>query len=310
MKSPRNHGVAAAVSRLCRAWPAAIAAAATVGVAPAAAAPVNPCAPATLLSTLAPSRPNDWAENTAFGPRGDLWVSRILSNQVQHYDPAGKPIGSVPVESPGAVRIGPDGLVYVNQGDFPPTRVLPGQPRTATVVRFDPRAAAPKPQVFATGLGMANGGAFDRAGNYYVGDAAVGLVRFNRAGVADRQWNDRALLPNVNAVTIDGDSAIVTVDPGAVYRIALADPAQRTLISDLTRPQFPFWPDDFAKRRDGSIYVTSASGQVARIDQRSHVACTVFTTEPLSSAEFVPGSDAELLLGAVSGNLLRIRLNG
>ena len=49
----------------------------------------------------------------------NLWVTRSLGNVVERYDRAGRRTASVPVESPGAVRMGPRGRLYVTSGNSP-----------------------------------------------------------------------------------------------------------------------------------------------------------------------------------------------
>lgn len=80
----------------------------------------TPACPAAAVSTVTAGVPVlDWTENAGFDAGGALWVSRTARGVVERYDAAGAVTRSVAVELPGAVRLGPDGLLYVTTGNFP-----------------------------------------------------------------------------------------------------------------------------------------------------------------------------------------------
>lgn len=291
-------------------------------VTPAAAAPASGCTPATATTALRAATPVlDWSENVGFDRRGNLWVTRELRNEVQRYDSAGRLTATVPVTSPGAVRLGPDGMMYVASGDTP-TNLLPGS-RNGTVVRFDPNSAAPRPQTFVTGLGMPNGMAFDGAGNLYVADSASGVVRVRPDGTVDAAWTAQSPKNfdfgagvngySMNGIVVQGNVLYVTVSEsvtGRVLRIPIDEPSRATVVADLTLGPLhvPALPDDLAAGPDGALYVATTTGHLVRLDPRTGSHCTVLTGQPMTSVAFVPGAPDQMMVGTESGDVLRVRI--
>lgn len=279
------------------------------------------CVPATATAAIAASIPVlDWSENIGFDAQGDLWISRVLRNEVQRYDRAGNLTATVTVPTPGAIRLGPDNFLYVNSADIP-NILLPTH--RGAVIRFDPAAAVPTPEIFVAGLGVPNGAAFDTDGYLYVGDLLLGVVRVHPDGAIDTAWTARSpknfdILGGVNGygingVAVVGDSvyAAVTVSAtGRILRIPI-DAAHPSVAIDLAPGvlSVPTLPDDLTSGADGMLYVVTATGQLVRVDPRTHSSCTVLSTEPMTAVAFIPGSDRELLVTTESGTVLRVRLN-
>ncbi|MGV9821023.1 SMP-30/gluconolactonase/LRE family protein [Nocardia xishanensis] len=291
-----------------RGLPALAVALACVGIAApsATAEPAPGCAPATATTAVPAAVPVlDWSENLGYDRQGNLWVSRLYRNEVQRYDGAGQLTARVPVEYPGAVRLGPDGLMYAVYGDAPTSVVRPGG-----VVRFDPAAADPRPEIFASGFTMPNGAAFDADGALYVA-SATGVIRIGRDGVVDTGWSERAKL-NANGIAIDDGTVYLTSNGGPlgrVLRFPVTDPERRTVLTDLSSalPGVPDFADDLLVDETGAVYVTTLSGQLVRID-RNGQSCRVLASEPMTSAVAVPGRPGELLAGTERGAILHIQL--
>jgi sugar lactone lactonase YvrE len=291
-------------------WAVAVVCAGTLAPGPAAARPVACVAAAVAVATPAATPVADWAENIGYDAAGNLWVSRLLRGQVQRHDRAGKVTATVPVADPGAVRLGPDHLMYVVSGDAP-TGLLPGA-HAGAIVRFDPVAAAPRPQPFVTGLAMPNGAVFDAAGNLYVADTATGVVKVRRDGAVDTAWTAQAHLPAVNGIAVDGDSLYVTLyysSTGRIMRVPLAAPARAVVAVDLALgAPIPPLPDDLAVGPDHALYDATTTGALVRVDPGAHTACVLYTGQPLTAVAVDPRAPGELVIGTESGDLLRARL--
>ncbi|WP_054811835.1 SMP-30/gluconolactonase/LRE family protein [Nocardia arizonensis] len=289
---------------------AALVAACLAVVAPAARAEAA-CAPALAQTAIAPDVPIlDWSENVGYDARGDLWVARIYRNEVQRYDRTGALTASVPVEFPGAVRLGPDGLMYVVYGDTPVSAVRPGG-----VVRFDPAAPAPAPEVFVAGLAsMPNGAAFGDDGALYVAAGNAGVIRVRPDGTVDPEWSARAAVPGANGIAIRDGVVYLTANSaplGRVLSFPVDAPERRTVLADLTSrvPGAPDFADDLIIDSAGYLYVTTLSGTLVRVDSRGGAVCTLLTGEPMTSVVAVPQRPGELLAGTEGGAVLRIRLS-
>ncbi|WP_433601589.1 SMP-30/gluconolactonase/LRE family protein [Nocardia sp. CA-135953] len=247
----------------------------------------------------------DWSENVGYDAQGHLWVSRLYRNEVQRYDSAGRSTATVPVEFPGAIRLGPDGLLYVVFGDSPTSVVRPGG-----VVRFDPND--PRPSVFASGLTMPNGAAFDTQGNLYVA-SSLGVVRIRPDGGVDADWTARAKYTGANGIVVRDGSIYLSMNGnplGRIVRFPIEDPDRVAVIADLTvSPGIPDFADDFVIDDTGVLYVTTLTGQLVRVDPSANTACAVLTGEPMTSVVAVPGRSDELIAGTESGAILRIRLS-
>ncbi|MVU77361.1 hypothetical protein GPX89_08885 [Nocardia sp. ET3-3] len=246
----------------------------------------------------------DWAENLGFDAQGNLWVARLYRNVVQRLDSAGRVTATVPVASPGAIRLGPDHLLYVVYGDNS-LNFLPGA-HDSGVVRFDPTADAPVPETFVNGLTMANGAAFDPEGNLYIADTGKGVVRVRPDGTVDTQWSAQAELFGVNGLAVQGDSVYTTVyltPQGKLLRIPIAAPARRTTVMDT------LLADDLTPGPDGYLYTATSSGTLLRTNPGTHASCPLLTADPLSAVAPVPDSDRDLVLATGRGDVLRVHLD-
>ncbi|MFI9511269.1 hypothetical protein [Nocardia sp. NPDC052566] len=215
---------------------------------------------------------------------------------------------SVLLPFPAGIRSGPDGLLYVNYGDSV-TSPIPGW-GLAGVVRLDPAAAQPVPQLFAIGASMTNGAVFDSEGNFYITDTISGVTRIRPDGVIDRDWSDRARLFGANGLTRIGDTLYVTVTPtlgGQIVRMNLADPSRRSTVALLDPTLLPALPDGLEAGVDGMLYAATALGRLVRIDPATGSTCDVYRGEPLASVHTAPGGD--LVLGSELGTILRVHLN-
>lgn len=287
--------------------------------------PVSPqaqaasCAAASATVLVAAETPVlDWSENLGYDGAGNLWVSRSWQSEVLRYDNSGRVTARVSIAFPAAIRLGPDGLMYVNSGDLAAN--LKSGLHGGAIVRFDPAAVSPMPEVFATGLSLPNGAAFDADGNLYVADSASGVLRIGRDGTVDTEWSARApknldVLAGVdgtmiNGLTVAGDALYVTVTAsptGRVLRIPIDDPQHTTVALDLLTSAGTISPDDLIVGNDGDLYIATSTGALVRSDPSGN-ACTIAVTHPLTSLAVVPGTDHELVAGTMTGEVLRIDL--
>lgn len=276
--------------------------------------------PAITTRTMLPApTPTGWSENLAYDKQGDLWVSRVLDDVVDRYDSAGRRIASVRVDAPGSVRLGPDGLMYVASGDSP-LNMVPGSPATGEVLRFDPVASQPVAHVFATGLGMPNGMAFDHDGRLYVADSKLGVLRLDRRGIVDDAWSRSApknLAPTstvdgtgVNGIVVVGDDLYVTLTTsltGRILRVPINRPQNVSVASDVTAP-LPGVLDDLVALDSHTLVTALTTGQIATVDLRTSQVCRAGVGQPVTSLAIRPDAPGELVSGTESGALLRITL--
>ncbi|MBC7302105.1 MAG: hypothetical protein H5T78_14265 [Nocardia sp.] len=271
------------------------------------AAPLTSCGQARQDVAIRSSVPLlDWSENLGIDAMGEVWVSRVMRGEVQRYDRDGRLTATVAVPSPGAIRLGPDGLLYVVTGNSP----LAG---SGGIVRFDPAAARPVPVAFATGFPQPNGAAFDDDGNLYV-TTGNGLHRLRPDGSEDMDWWSAVSVDGPNGVVVSGDSVYVTANfagssgpVGRVLRLSRTDPADATTVADLTSfGTLPDFVDDLLVR-DGALYVTTLAGHLVRVDPVTGTACTVVATQPLTAVVADPTDPSALLAGSEEGTVLRIR---
>lgn len=279
---------------------------------PAAHATPSPTAPCGAVSTrtLVPAATPvlSWSENVGYDRQGHLWVSRSLAGVIDGYDTTGRRIASVNVESPGAVRQGPDGQMYATTGNSP-VHMIPGLPRQGAIVSFDPTSRHPRPHVVTRGLGMPNGLAFDDAGAMYVADSALGVVRIRVDGSIDRGWTARApknLAPDrtvngtgMNGIAIAGDTAYVSMTEsltGRILRVPLQRPQAASTAADLTAP-LPGIVDDLAVLDSRRLAAATTTGQIIVVDLPTGRRCVVNLGRPATSLAVEPGHHS----GAASG---------
>ncbi|MGV9678493.1 SMP-30/gluconolactonase/LRE family protein [Nocardia sp. NPDC003482] len=294
---PRDH-----IRRRALAW--CLATVALTAAVPATAhAEPETCAPTPATTVTAATVPYlDWAENLGFDADGDLWVSRLYRNEVQRYDKAGHVTATVSVDSPGAIRLGPDRRLYVVYGDTS-LNLLPGA-HGSGVVRFDPTAATPVPEVFVDGLAMANGAAFDDDGNLYVADTGSGVVRIRPDATIDTDWTAQARMSGLNGLAVQGNSVYTTAyltPHGQILRLPIDAPAHPSTVADLNLA------DDLAAAPDGPLYAATTAGTLVRIDAPTHGTCTVLTGAPLTAVAISPEPDHDLMIATGTGDIVRVR---
>ncbi|AZG45615.1 NHL repeat-containing protein [Gordonia insulae] len=303
----------------------------SIAVGATATADARPACPAVSVTVAKPApSPTGWAENLTYdsvgsaadGPgvtAGNLWVSRTFGNVVERFDESGRRTASVPVTAPGAVRQGPDGLLYVASGDTT-ANMFPGTPLTGQVLRMDPTAAVPRAEVFASGLGMPNGMAFDAAGRLYVADGNLGVVRIDRAGRIDEPWSrmsPKNLAPSAtvngtstNGIVVVGNDLYVTLTTsltGRVLRVPIDDPAATTVAADVTAPA-PGLLDDLAALDARTLVVALTTGQIATIDLPTRRVCVAGVGQPVTAIVQRPGMPNRLLAGTEGGAILDVTL--
>ena len=271
---------------------------------PAVAAPI--CAQASATAAVATTIPGyNWAENLAFDKRGNLWVSHPYRNMLERRDRSGALTASIPIQFPASVRLGPDGLLYVNYG-------YPLSPGSGKVLRIDPDSTDLTPHDFAGGFDLPNGSTFDNAGNLYIADSAHGVTRVRPDGSTDTAWASRVPpLVGANGIAVHGNDLYVTLllsPTTRVMRIPIDDPAKTSVFADLvgTPPFPPLFPDDLASGPDGYLYAATGSGQLVRLDSETGGVCTVLSDQPMTSLLVDPTSDHVLYAGTESGQILRI----
>lgn len=274
----------------------------------------------------------DVLENLGFDAAGAMWVSNATTSRVHKLDAAGADLGSFALPSPGALTLGPDGLMYANYGNaFAGAIARTGR---AGVVRFDPATppSAIVPSPFASGLDMANGGIFDDAGNYYASnDAGDGLVKIAPDGTVDRDW---VHVWGANGLVVDDGVlyAAITFDARSpVEAIPLADPASHFTAVQATFGVVSLEPgvytdpnmdaplvglkglDDMTRAPDGSLWaVANGMGELLRIDPVAGSVCVVASgLQNPSSVRFSPadgpfGGDA--FVSEFSGTIRRVAI--
>lgn len=310
------------------------AAAATAGLACAAAllvpAPSGAAAPAADCSALGISGTVDvwkvvgppgafWLENIGFDGRGGMWVSELTQNRLVRLDADRRAGTSIPVASPGASLLGPDGLMYVLSGDSP-ANVVPGGGGGA-VLRFDPASESPALAPFAAGLDMVNGAAFDPAGNLYVADTIhPGLVKLRPDGTREPAFTAATQIAGADGIAYADGALYVTQfsDPAAgIARVPLDDPAAHTTLTQLSPPPaVPQLPDDAAIGPDGALYVAVNTGALVRVDRATGASCVVVHTGgPVDSVRFASGfppydGARDAFLTSEDGRIRHVRLTG
>ncbi|MFT4088483.1 MAG: hypothetical protein QM658_15275 [Gordonia sp. (in: high G+C Gram-positive bacteria)] len=269
----------------------------------AAAQPRPHCVPASVSRHLPASTPiRDWSENLTRDTDGNLWVSRVQAGRIDRYNSKDHRTGSVAVESPGAVRLGPDGLMYAVYGDT----FSPGAP--GGVVRFDPAARRPVATPFASGLQFPNGSEFGPDGELYVA-TSKGVVRVRTDGTVDRSWSSRNSI-NANGLLVRGRTAFVTSNSpslGRVIALPLDRPEGPRTVTTIPSSAGigPDFADDLTAGPDGALLVTTLGGQLVRVTASQ--TCTVTRTQPLTSlAE--SGQPDVYFAGTESGDVLRIKV--
>jgi len=212
--------------------------------------------------------------------RGDP-AGRCPVYRVSMDHPALEIVGIIPAAgcSPSGLAFGPDGMLYVTQGD--------------RIYRFTPSATGPVPdaEVFATGVPGTNGLAFDRDGNLWTGDGTTGQGRVWKItpdGVAHLMFR---VQPMANAAGVGRSD--VTLPPGTAQPL-VANGLQFTTAGDLLiadTARGALWK--VAIDRDGSV--AAATGCDTTFPPETLCMDNVFVAHPL-----LDGADGFVL--DVAGN--------
>ncbi|KAA2267125.1 hypothetical protein F0L68_00920 [Solihabitans fulvus] len=228
------------------------------------------CGDAVQVSTFHQGN-GDFLENLAFDGEGGLWIANSSANRIDRYAPDGRVTATVPgIRAAASIRKRGDSL-YVNYGDGVPDHLLPFN--NAGVVRVDLATLAVSP--YADGLHVANGSAFDSAGNLYVSNSGgLTIARVRPGGQVEPAW---VTLPSTpNGVTVIGDTlyATLTLDlRSPVVAVPLADPGAWRILTELASPLFKGLDDVYAGP-DEQLYVAgNLVGELFRVDPATGSAC-------------------------------------
>ncbi|WP_189383213.1 hypothetical protein [Streptosporangium nondiastaticum] len=252
----------------------------------------------------------DWRENLEFDGRGTLWVSHVTQHRVEGYAPDGTLRAGFPLSGPGGIRRGLDGMMYVNYG------VNPLTPHGG-IVRFDPTAAAPRPEKVVDGLSGINGLAVDTEGNLYVSrELATGILKIRPDGTKDEEWTRGASVFGTNGLEIVGDQlyASVLIDASSrIVRIPLTDPARRTTVTRLSSTLLDGkFLDDLTEFRGGLVVASFRDGELIRVDPATGRSCTLVTGLRMPTSVRIPrGFGAHdtghtLFVTEASGRIVRV----
>lgn len=271
------------------------------------------CGDAVTVSTFRPAN-GEFLENLEFDGHGGLWVASSSGNQLERYSPDGTRTATVPgIRAAASIRER-GGMLYVNYGDGTTDHALPFN--NAGVVRVDPGTLAVSPYV--TGLHVANGSAFDAAGNLYVSNSGgLNIARVRPGGQVDTNW---ALLPgDPNGVTVIGDTLYTTLTldlRSPVIAVPLANPGAWRVLAELSSPLFKGLDDVYAAP-DGKLYVAgNLAGELFRVDPATGAAClfagglpaghvTDGITSVRAAHDFGP-YDGDLFVTSGTGAILRL----
>ncbi|WP_144386227.1 SMP-30/gluconolactonase/LRE family protein [Streptomyces sp. SAJ15] len=257
----------------------------------------------------------DWRENLEFDGRGTLWVSHITRHRVEGYAPDGTLRASFPVNGPGGLRRGPDGMMYVNYGVNPLTSGL-----GAGIMRFDPTSARPEPVRVVTGLSGINGLAIDVDGNFYLSrELSTGVLKIRPDGTKDERWTRAANVFGANGLEIVGDdlyASVITSTASPVVRIPLNDPAAHTTVTELSpNPLDAKLLDDLA-HVDGDLVVASfRDGELIRVDPATGRSCVLVSGLRMPSSVRVPlgfgdhEPRRELFVAEASGRIVKVTIH-
>ncbi|TJZ59006.1 hypothetical protein FCH28_02345 [Streptomyces piniterrae] len=254
----------------------------------------------------------DWRENLEFDGRGTMWVAHVTKHRVEGYAPDGTLRTTFPVNGPGGIRRGPDGMMYVNSGVNPLTSGL-----GSGVMRFDPTAARPKAQKVVDGVSGINGLAIDSAGNFYLSrELATGILKIRPDGTKDERWTRAAAVFGTNGLEIVGDqlyASVITSTASPVVRVPLNDPAHHTTVTELSPNPLDAKLLDDLTSFDGDLVVASfRDGQLIRVDPRTGRSCVLATGLRMPCSVRLPrafgGHDPrrELFVVEASGRIVKV----
>lgn len=251
----------------------------------------------------------DWRENLGFDGRGMMWVSHATKGIVEGYGPDGTVEKTVSVGSPGGIRVGPDGLMYVN------SELLPLS--SGGIMRFDPSDAEPEAETVVSGLSDINGLAIDDEGNFYLGrHFSKNILKLHPDGTEDEEWTQAADVFGTNGVEVVGDQlyASVIIDLNAsVVRVPLNDPGAHEKVAELGPKPLDLKVLDDLVSFDGYLAVTAfLSGELIRLDPETGVSCTLTDRLLMPTSVRVPvgfgesDPQRELFVTEASGRIVKV----
>ncbi|MEU4213357.1 hypothetical protein AB0F13_25820 [Streptomyces sp. NPDC026206] len=252
----------------------------------------------------------DWRENLEFDGRGTLWVAHVTKHRIEGYAPDGTLRTSFPVSGPGGIRRGPDGMMYVNFGVNPLT---PG----GGIMRFDPAAAAPKPEKVVAGISGINGLAIDANGNFYVSrELATGVLKIRPDGTEDEEWTKKADVFGTNGLEIVGDqlyASVITDTSSPVVRIPLKDPAHHSTVTRLSPNPLKIKLLDDLTSFGGDLVVASfRDGELIRVNPATGRSCVLVNGLRMPSSVRVPRAfgdhdpQRDLFVVEASGRIVKV----
>jgi sugar lactone lactonase YvrE len=229
----------------------------------AAAAPTcagGPVAVQTLVST------GDVLEYGIFDRYGRFYYSDQTMGmlmRIDHFGEAAKVLA--PIAAPGAVVFAGSGSLTIGSGDSFQDGSMGDSNPMSSLVRVNLETGAT--QTYATGLGMANGLAFDSGTYYATNDAGYDVDRVRRGKVL-HPW---ASVYSTNGVVVSADDQYVyvtqTFSPAAIQRISIADPSHVTPYAVAEGADVTAGLDDMTMDRSGNLYVAAnGAGQIWKVD--------------------------------------------
>jgi hypothetical protein len=267
----------------------------------------------TVKTTVFKTLGNDVLENLLFA-EGAIWISDSTAGEVRSFAPDGASGKSVKIASPGGLVAGIDGRIYAGQGDS--IQGALARDGKASVVSFDPRAAAPVAAAYASGFNMVNGLTGAPNGDLYLSnDVDTGLYRVPRADPAHPQllndtWGTNGLVlagdKLFSAVTFDARAPIEVTDlskPGnphsTAYRLSAgAASAQPALYPGGLDPSKPLGPakglDDMTSDGTYLYPVANGQGELLRVNIAAGDTCLVTSgLQNPSSVRIAPAAFAD-----------------
>lgn len=256
----------------------------------------------------------DWRENLEFDGHGTLWVAHVTKHRVEGYAPDGTLKTTFPVNGPGGIRRGPDGMMYVNFGVNPLTS---GLGSGGGILRFDPNAAHPKPEKVVDGISGVNGLAIDAAGNFYVSrELATGILKFRPDGTKDEKWTRAADVFGTNGLEIVGDqlyASVITSTASPIVRIPLKDPARHTTVTELSpNPLDAKVLDDLTSFGGDLVVASFRDGELIRVNPTTGRSCVLATGLRMPTSVRVPRGFGdhdprhELFVVEASGRIVKV----
>lgn len=297
----------------------------------------DPCGSPAAQVSLFKQVGSDVLENLGFDGLGGMWVSNSSQEggRIEKYDRFGQRLMTVPVPSPGAITLGPDGAMYVNSGNSAAGALF--RTGASKVLRFDPADLSQPPGTVASGFNMANGAVFDDSGHIYVSnDFDKALIRIDLASGMRTTWADvygtNGLVFRPSQSGGDIYAAITFDQRSPIEKIPVANPAAHTTFTELSfgalslepgvhPPQQVLPPapllgvkglDDMTTDGTHLYVVANGTGELLRVKLSDGSACLLAggLRNP-SSVRFEQGFDGtgDLFITEFSGAIRRVHLS-